>query len=88
MEKQPPKQIYLQAYDSDSYDDNTWCVDRINDEDIEYILQSEYDQLKSENEKLKEALEKIYRLYVQEEYHLTALKMAKVAQQALKEVKE
>ena len=88
MEKQPPKQIYLQAYESDSYDVNTWCQDKITDEDIEYILQSEYDQLKSENEKLKEALEKIYRLYVQEEYHLIALKMAKVAKQALKEVKE
>jgi regulator of replication initiation timing len=48
----------------------------------------ERDQLKVENERLREALEKIYRLYVQEEYHLTALKMAKVAQQALKEVKE
>jgi hypothetical protein len=46
------------------------------------------DQLRAENERLKEALEKIYRLYVQEEYHLTALKMAKVAQQALNEVKE
>lgn len=86
MEKQPPKQIYLQAYDGDSYDDNTWCQDKITDDDIEYILQSEYDQLKSENEKLREALKKIYRLYVQEEYHLTALKMAKAAQQALNEV--
>jgi hypothetical protein len=46
------------------------------------------DQLRAENERLREALKKIYRLYVQEEYHLTALKMAKVAKQALKEVKE
>jgi len=59
MEKQPPKQIYLQAYDSDSYDDNTWCSDKQNEDDIEYILQSEYDQLKSENERLREALKSI-----------------------------
>ena len=43
-------------------------------------------QLRAENERLKKALEKIYRLYIQEEYHLTALNMAKVAQQALNEV--
>lgn len=48
----------------------------------------ERDQLKVENERLREALKKIYRLYVQEEYHLTVLKMTKVAKQALKEVKE
>lgn len=58
MEKQPPKQIYLQAYDSESYDDNTWCQDKITDDDIEYILQSEYDQLKAENERLQ--IEKVY----------------------------
>jgi len=60
MEKQPPKQIYLQAYESNSYDDNTWCQNKINDEDIEYILQSEYDQLKAENDKLVEALQSMF----------------------------
>ena len=86
-DQQAPKQIYLQAYDSDSYDDNTWCVDRINDEDIEYILQSEYDQLKAENdqlraenEQLREGLEYIVnRGYTGASY---------VAQQAMKEVKK
>ena len=59
MSEQAPKKIYLQSYDSDCYDDNTWCVDQINDEDIEYILQSEYDKLRAENERLKMALREI-----------------------------
>ena len=59
MSEQAPKQIYLQSYNSDCYDDNTWCVDQINDEDIEYILQSEYDKLRAENERLKMALREI-----------------------------
>jgi Mg/Co/Ni transporter MgtE len=72
MNKQPPKQIYLQAYDSDSYDDNTWCVDRINDEDIEYILQSEYDQLKAEIERLQKYKEKLISDATQNEFVLLA----------------
>ena len=63
MSEQAPKQIYLQSYNSDCYDDNTWCVDQINDEDIEYILQSEYDKLRAENERLREALRSVQALY-------------------------
>ena len=42
--EQPPKKIYLQWYtgdpsaDIDSYDAVTWCADKINDDDFEYIL--------------------------------------------------
>jgi len=72
MEKQPPKQIYLQAYDSDSYDDNTWCSDKQNEDDIEYILQSEYDQLKSENERLQKYKEKLISDATQNEFVLLA----------------
>ena len=57
------KNIYLQNYFEDFgyYDDGcTWCEDKINDEDIEYILQSEYDKLRAENEKLKALLYNLY----------------------------
>lgn len=98
MEKQPPKQIYLQAYDSDSYDDNTWCQDKITDDDIEYILQSEYNQLKSENDKLRaenerlrEALREIIALDDGNsilKYYERYYQVFRLARQALKEVKE
>ncbi len=60
MSEQAPKQIYLQSYNSDCYDDNTWCVDQINEEDIEYILQSEYNKLRAENEKLMVVLKYLF----------------------------
>jgi len=37
-----PKKIYLQILDEDGEipDEVTWCVDRIHDTDVEYILSS------------------------------------------------
>lgn len=35
--KNPPSVIYLQWDNDDPYEGVTWCTDRINDEDIEYI---------------------------------------------------
>jgi len=41
----PPKVIYLQIYDEDGklldvlQDEVTWCVDRINEKDLVYMLQ-------------------------------------------------
>lgn len=97
-DQQAPKQIYLQAYESDSYDDNTWCQDKINDEDIEYILQSEYDQLKAENERLREALNNIFLTDVVSFVHahyrgeypveFAVMNLQEIARRALKEVKE
>ena len=37
MNKKPPEIIYLQ-YDPDG--ETTWCEDKINDDDIEYVLKS------------------------------------------------
>lgn len=41
--------IYLQGEDATTrfefYDDATWCQDKLNDDDVEYILKSEYDAL-------------------------------------------
>lgn len=60
-ELKPPQKIYLQDYCEDYLSDGntTWCDDKQNDDDIEYILQSEYDQLKAENERLLKALDKV-----------------------------
>ena len=58
----PLKNIYLQNYfeDFDFYDEGvTWCEDKQNDNDIEYILQSEFDALRAENERLKGVLREI-----------------------------
>jgi len=34
-----PKKIYLQIeYDGEPTEEWTWCVDRINDSDIEYVV--------------------------------------------------
>jgi predicted nuclease with TOPRIM domain len=49
------KIIYLQV-DGDSFGEwegQTWCQDRINDTDVEYILKSEYDALQSELDRLR-----------------------------------
>ena len=35
--REAPEVIYLQWADGESYDDNTWCQDQINDDDIEYV---------------------------------------------------
>ena len=58
----PPQKIYLQDYCEDYLSDGntTWCDDKQNDDDIEYILRSEYDALRAENERLKEALSSLY----------------------------
>ena len=89
MSEQAPKQIYLQSYNSDCYDDNTWCVDQINEEYIEYILQSEYNKLRAENERLREALNEIYDVpnisNVERAIECVHM-MQDIAQQALNEV--
>ena len=86
--QKPPKRIYLQQYFDYNDEVVTWCVDKINDEDIEYILQSEYDQLKTENKRLTKALREIVELYKPTTLSLTAIKMCMVAEQALNEVTE
>ena len=35
--RKAPEVIYLQWSDGENYEDNTWCQDQINDDDIEYI---------------------------------------------------
>jgi hypothetical protein len=45
MDEKPPKHIYLQWYDISSDTGATWCIDRINDTDVRYILYSEYKSL-------------------------------------------
>ena len=59
-EQKPPKRIYLQEYFNYSDDMVTWCQDKINEDDIEYILQSEYNQLRSENDIYNIAISEIY----------------------------
>ena len=76
----PPQKIYLQDYCEDYLSDGntTWCDDKQNDDDIEYILRSEYNALRAENERLREALKYIVdRGYTGASY---------VAQQTLNEV--
>lgn len=89
----PPQKIYLQDYCEDYLSDGntTWCDDKQNDDDIEYILRSECDALRAENERLKTALEKISLVYIDAytDNHYHELKrVVNIAQQALKEVKE
>lgn len=63
-----PSRIYLQSAhelddDCDRYEDVyqflediTWCEGSINDHDIAYIREDIFDELKKENEKLKEQI--------------------------------
>jgi len=46
------KIIYLQVDQTEV----TWCQDKINDSDVEYIRKDIYDSLKEENERLKKVL--------------------------------
>ena len=53
-----PEKIYLQWADED-YDEITWCVDQIDDTDIEYsrVTLEELKALRKENELLKNLLQ-------------------------------
>lgn len=90
----PLKNIYLQNYfeDFDFYDEGvTWCEDKQNDNDIEYILQSEFDALRAENERLREALREIIALDDGNsilKYYERYYQVFRLARQALNEVKE
>ena len=57
-----PERIWLQSDDDPESDwfaelIVTWCQDKINDEDVEYILATKYAEMEAENERLVEALE-------------------------------
>ena len=86
-----PKNIYLQNYfvDFGIYEEGcTWCEDKQNNNDIEYILQSEYDQLRAENERLKEVLRNIINYDRADRFLWTEQirGMKNIAQRALNEV--
>lgn len=49
-----PTIIYLQH---DPGGDTTWCDDKINDDDIEYIIIDEYNNVVAENLRLRNELE-------------------------------
>ena len=40
-----PEKIWLQNWTSDPSVETTWCVDKINDDDIEYVLASQVENL-------------------------------------------
>jgi len=89
----PPQKIYLQDYCEDYLSDGntTWCDDKQNDDDIEYILRSEYNALRAENERLREALREIIALDDGNsilKYYERYYQVFRLARQALKEVKE
>ena len=42
MKTTPPKIIYLQWNQSPD-DESTWCADKINDDDVEYVIKSHYE---------------------------------------------
>ena len=48
-----PNTIYLQT---DEFPETTWCVDRINDTDTEYVKAERIAELKMQNKKLVQAL--------------------------------
>lgn len=43
-QQQPHKKIYLQDWNDPHSNSPTWCEDQINEDDIEYILKSEFDK--------------------------------------------
>jgi hypothetical protein len=54
MKKYSPELIYLQTFDEieqkpvdPAFGEITWCVDKINDSDTEYILRSKHTKLQS-----------------------------------------
>lgn len=58
----PPKHIYLQNY-CENYLDlelTTWCEDKQSDDDIEYILKTEYNKLLEEYDSLLRGLMAIH----------------------------
>lgn len=62
-----PDTIYLQWYDEEeekpidiNTGDVTWCIDRINNSDAEYVLINRYRKLQKYNAQLLEALEDMY----------------------------
>ena len=56
---EPYKTIYMQ-YCADKSNFETWCQDRVNDGDIEYVLKSDYDELEKQNKELVEFIVKKY----------------------------
>lgn len=62
--KNVPKRIYLQITDThesddfNDHDDITWCVDRINDTDISYIVESEDKSKDAGSRNFKEIINK------------------------------
>ena len=63
--KNIPEKIYLYDCDEDENDESyidfeeistSWCTDKTNDNDIEYILKSRYDELEKENEEMIKTL--------------------------------
>ncbi len=63
-EKKPPETIYLQDWESPTYEDTSWCSDQINDElsdcpDIEYIRA---DLVTQKDNRIQEAYIELLRL--------------------------
>ena len=48
-----PEKIWLQNWTLHPSEDTTWCVDKINDDDIEYILATRPEELEAEIERLR-----------------------------------
>ncbi|MFC1996979.1 hypothetical protein ACFLXI_05150 [Chloroflexota bacterium] len=55
MSKKAPDKIWLQ-FEEWEFDCPTWCSDKINDSDNEYIRIDLYEALETENKRLREAL--------------------------------
>jgi len=61
--KDIPETIFLQideyGKDAKSFKEleTTWCTDKLNEDDIEYILKSKYNELKQQKAELKELLD-------------------------------
>lgn len=60
-----PKTIYIQQFEDPEiegfYDDEetTWCVDRVNDHDVEYCLAKEKEALEKKVSKLRDLMKEI-----------------------------